>query len=358
MAVSQATLVRYSRLVNKIYIRIAAALFALALIYSAIHGLSGPPAVSIENREYSECHEYEPHGDSCIDTTSESKANQEETTAESNSSAKPEYLPNKFIQEKRDLNAQEGVWRASNVTARYAFFQSVIGVIGIFLIYFTYKETGKVLDEARKTTHQAALATKAANETLEEARQANVLQLKPYISLKSARMETPFKDENGTFFTGIVLKFVNTGESTAEIVGGWVSEKKLLIFAHGDGRRFEADIISVECKEPSHIYLNPRESFKMMCVFSFEDIPEFIPLKKLCFQLVGSIEFRDISTPGDENWVRHCAFQANRSIREFAQSQRDWKDVELKTECYIAGDRVIESITSQINKGFAKPKYD
>lgn len=78
-------------------------------------------------------------------------------------------ISNEFYKNKRDLNAQEGVWRASNVTAFYAFVMSLLTAIGLYLLAKTWRATQLTMNFAHETLEQSVLATKAANRTTDAA---------------------------------------------------------------------------------------------------------------------------------------------------------------------------------------------
>ena len=178
MAVSQATLIRYCRLINKFYIKIAVALIVLALTYSALQGLSGPPSISQESREYSERHKAEAEGDSCVSSVHDSVIEQDDADDKADGATKSDHVPNNFIKDKRDLNAQEGVWRASNVTARYAFFQTLVGVGGLILLGLTLDATRQAITHTGDTLKVTQRALGVADETLKEANEATAAALR------------------------------------------------------------------------------------------------------------------------------------------------------------------------------------
>lgn len=78
-----------------------------------------------------------------------------------------------YLSSARDLAAQEGVWRASNVIAILGFIQVLIGFMGLILIANTLKETRKASYAARKTIAEAARSADAA----EKAQKAHVLPI-------------------------------------------------------------------------------------------------------------------------------------------------------------------------------------
>lgn len=83
--------------------------------------------------------------------------------------AKEKKTPLDYLSDARDLDAQEGVWKASRVIAIVALVQTFIGLGGLILVYGTLKATQDTFREARKATRFAALATKAAVKTAEAA---------------------------------------------------------------------------------------------------------------------------------------------------------------------------------------------
>lgn len=89
-----------------------------------------------------------------------------------------------YLSDARDLAAQEGVWRASNIIAIIAAIQTFIGAAGLIALWYTLKATRATLEEAKSTTLQARLATKAANDTADIARTASILELKPYLGIQ------------------------------------------------------------------------------------------------------------------------------------------------------------------------------
>lgn len=66
-----------------------------------------------------------------------------------------------YLSDARDLAAQEGVWRASNVIALLGFIQVMIGFLGLYLIAATLKETRKASSAARKTLSEATRSADA-----------------------------------------------------------------------------------------------------------------------------------------------------------------------------------------------------
>lgn len=143
--------------------------FVLFLAGSLIAYLSSVPGKSKENRKYSECNEPRADPQACLQfLVAYPEAASNHDSGENNQKAK--HVNDKladFVKNKRDLNAQEGMWRATNVIALLTIAQVFIGGIGLLLLYRTLGATKvalsftqDTLEEARETARQAALATK------------------------------------------------------------------------------------------------------------------------------------------------------------------------------------------------------
>lgn len=91
-----------------------------------------------------------------------------------------------FIKDKRDINAQEGMWRAANYLVVLTFFQILIGVLTIIFVWRT-------------------LVTQRAE--LREAQQANSLQLKAYFTVSDAKLKflNVYGEETSEMFREIIL---------------------------------------------------------------------------------------------------------------------------------------------------------
>ncbi len=150
----------------RVFVGILATIAALSLLY-----LSGPPKRGEEYRQYSECSKRYSDKSGCVVALPPFK-NGDSSEENRVKTGSPEYKPNGFIKDKRDLNAQEGMWRATNTLAVFTLIQIFIGFGGLYLIGKTLYETRDILDEARKTTRQAALATEAADKTAQAAENA------------------------------------------------------------------------------------------------------------------------------------------------------------------------------------------
>ena len=142
----------------------------------------------------------------------------------------------------RDLHAQEGVWRAGMVVAAMAILQTLIGLLGLYMLFKTLKATGEALEftqdtlvEARKTTQQANLATDAANRTADAAENAErALILLDVDAVFCGRDMDEFGDEKKGAFK-IKASAVNFGKSPALEVLATIEEGE---FNHFNRHRF------------------------------------------------------------------------------------------------------------------------
>lgn len=167
------TFIRNQYLTNKAFcdiFLILAVLFFISISISATKNyLSETPEKGHEPRQYAECKNIKSYHESCERAGSASNDDSEGNKEDSKSS---KYQPNTFIKDKRDVNAQEGMWRATNAVAVFTLFQIFLGGAGLAIVLLTLNETRKVLKEAAKTTRQASLATEAAIRSAEAAENA------------------------------------------------------------------------------------------------------------------------------------------------------------------------------------------
>ena len=67
---------------------------------------------------------------------------------------------NEFNKEKRDINAQEGMWRAANALVFLTYIQVIVGGATVLLVIFTYKTQRRELHAANRAADVAELASK------------------------------------------------------------------------------------------------------------------------------------------------------------------------------------------------------
>ncbi len=152
------------RPLNSIETSIAAAILIVAIggtmllsALAAIEYLSDPPDKGEESRQYAECADIKAYQEGCKFIGTAGEDSSEEDT---NQAHDKQYGPNPFIKDKRDINAQEGMWRATNFLSFLTLLQIFIGVAGVALIYRTLIATEDAVREASE-------ATKLANATME-----------------------------------------------------------------------------------------------------------------------------------------------------------------------------------------------
>ena len=129
-------------------------LLAATLVLKKYHKLFPLPPQSQEHGEYTE--EYQ-----AVEQPDPTSAIQPNTgkKGDTKTQEKKEALEKSFINRKRDLNAQEGMWRAANYLAVLAFLQLFITCITAIYLYRTFRVQKDELDTTK---------------------QASTLQLRPY----------------------------------------------------------------------------------------------------------------------------------------------------------------------------------
>jgi len=132
----------------------------VGLFISALLLVSVPPPTSLEKREYT----YTPSNASpneSVEGASPGETNQCTAYCGANADS-DEQQRNEFVSSKRDLNAQEGVWRASNAMAISTAIATVIGVVGVYLLRQTLVATSETLAATRIGADAAIRSAKAA----------------------------------------------------------------------------------------------------------------------------------------------------------------------------------------------------
>ena len=71
------------------------------------------------------------------------------------------YNLNEFIKDKRDLNAQEGMWRAAFLVVVISVMQFIVGCCGLWVLLRNLKSTNKAITAADRTANTAELAERA-----------------------------------------------------------------------------------------------------------------------------------------------------------------------------------------------------
>ena len=118
---------------------------ALALISKPLNKLFPLPPQSEEHREYTN------HANlSGGSATSETDPNQNQSESEKDKSPSDDENELVFIKDKRDLNAQEGMWRAANYLVVLTFFQIFIGLGTVILVWRTFWVQRNELDATNK----------------------------------------------------------------------------------------------------------------------------------------------------------------------------------------------------------------
>ena len=187
--------------INKITCRGLAIAIALLAVGVSLGYLSRPPERGIESRHYSECRDDKAGVESCL-TVKPLKGHKQIAKDGQASSSSTAYEPNEFIKDKRDINAQEGMWRATNLVAFYALFQTIFGGISLLLIFFTLRATRDALVHTRDTLN-------STNKALVQSRNATEIARKESLPYVFVQIRTEFVDEAGKF-SELPTNFANT----------------------------------------------------------------------------------------------------------------------------------------------------
>lgn len=148
---------------------------------------------------------------------------------------------NEFIASKRDLNAQEGVWRASNLMAILTGFATIIGVAGIYLLKATLDATNSTL--------------KVAQESNDEIMRSNVLQLKPYLTPIFSDVITirDWDSEKLTQTFQLMIYIKNSGKTPASEVFVSIEKSSSLGWWRGTGNSADFQSISAMSAQEQYI---------------------------------------------------------------------------------------------------------
>lgn len=154
---------------HHLYILLAAIIILLVIFMSEYLGV--PPEQGHETRQYTDRYSQQSSKDAVINVAlSESKADKEKGNTKCAECEDVQKSVNEFIKNKRDLTAQEGMWRAANFLVWLAAFQLAVGTIGLVIIHRTLSTT----QEATKEAANAALATNRTAKAAENAERAYV----------------------------------------------------------------------------------------------------------------------------------------------------------------------------------------
>ena len=142
-----------------------------------------------------------------------------------------------YIKDKRDISAQEGMWRAATQLLKLTAFQfialvvsMVLSAAGLVALLFTLRSTQDVVIQAQRTNDAAEASNNFAlteaekadariEASIKESREARILELQPYLSIVSFGSEAVvFVGNENTlnFIINITLK--NHGQTPAQKV--------------------------------------------------------------------------------------------------------------------------------------------
>jgi len=115
---------------------------------------------------------------------------------------------NTVVSEIRDIHAQEGMWRATNLVAILTIFQVLIGIVGLALLFQTLKATQKTIDfgretlritqetlrQTKETAGQVEQTTQAANRSANAAEKAEKAYVYPLVKAKFTNVQSSGQD--------------------------------------------------------------------------------------------------------------------------------------------------------------------
>ena len=159
----------HSKRCKRFHVTLGWELTALGLalaVFMTLVFLSGPPPKSKEDHEYTNPNSFKKNKVSESEVTASQIPSSFCTAGcdvtSNNEEQNSRNISNNFYKDKRDLNAQEGVWRASNVMAFFSLVMTVLTIAGVYLLVLTWKATQSTMKFASETLDQSRVATKAA----------------------------------------------------------------------------------------------------------------------------------------------------------------------------------------------------
>lgn len=160
--------INYSKKCTRFHVTFGWELAILGIVILTVftlYRLSNPPPISKEDHEYANPSSLEALGVSPAKVTASQKPSPAcvvscEARSDYQGQSR-EAISNNFYKDKRDLNAQEGVWRASNVMAFYSLVMAALTAFGIYLLVLTWQATQSTLRLASETLKQSNEATEA-----------------------------------------------------------------------------------------------------------------------------------------------------------------------------------------------------
>ena len=140
---------------------------------------------------------------------------------------------NNYIKDKRNLNAQEGIWRVSTELLKLTTYHLIAIIVSIFAsiagLYFIIQN----LRATKDAISQSEEANRIANEALMETQKTNVLQLKPYLDIGDPVVSKFQGVEDTNILFTIDTPIINTGPTPVTRAIIEISNFKLYVFAEG-----------------------------------------------------------------------------------------------------------------------------
>lgn len=234
------------------------------------------PAYSAENEKYTYpgCSEPDESGKQIVIGSEQSEKQSKKSNSVTNEKLKCQQELSTFIKDKRDLNAQEGMWKAAVYLVGFTAFQTLFGIVGLIFIYRTLSAT-------RATLVQTGFAATAAQESAAAEMKAQKAHVLPMLS---ANFRGANSANNGIEtltsrkrFVDISIAVKNFGNTPVR--GGTVTSRKTIENASEIKKHFkalssgqESDELRVIEFETMQLFTNQANINEVLTVIEFIDI--------------------------------------------------------------------------------------
>lgn len=181
---------------------------------------------------------------------------------------------NKFNKEKRDINAQEGMWRAANALVALTVLQVFIGALTAIFLIKTFRTQRGELNQAKR-----------AADTAEQAHRAHVFLDAKVDFVDFVMSDDPIDNRREVDIRACIRNFGTTPARAVEYEFTWNNLNR----PPNDGQVTDSGVIGFLDAGESHHILNIRES-----TASFFDIGDWKGAEAMRLNLTGSIAYIDI----------------------------------------------------------------
>jgi len=131
----------------------------IALLLSAKSYIASPPEEGKTANEYVYIDTETKHGSVAICPEGSDDCSSTQTSSDKNKT--PEQNFNEYSKNKRDINAQEGMWRAANLLVVLTLVQVFVGAFTVYFLIKTFRTQKRELNAANRTAEAAESAERA-----------------------------------------------------------------------------------------------------------------------------------------------------------------------------------------------------